>query len=82
MVSWASWCAKSYMLISKTQLKMASRSPVLLFALMVCLVIVSQGVLAARELVETTKGNIYLCLYIWKRPKSRYFGGHRNFINI
>nr|BAD62179.1 hypothetical protein [Oryza sativa Japonica Group]BAD62418.1 hypothetical protein [Oryza sativa Japonica Group] len=34
---------------------MASRSPVLLFALMVCLVIVSQGVLAARELVETTK---------------------------
>jgi hypothetical protein len=51
------------MLISKTQLKMASRSPVLLFALMVCLVIVSQGVLAARELVETTKGNIYLCLY-------------------
>uniref|UniRef100_A0A0E0LAY5 Uncharacterized protein n=1 Tax=Oryza punctata TaxID=4537 RepID=A0A0E0LAY5_ORYPU len=37
---------------------MASRSLVLLFVLMVSLVIISQGVLAARELVETTKVDV------------------------
>lgn len=46
-------------LVRKDQLKMASRSLVLMFVLMVSLVIVSQGVLAARELAEKTKGNIY-----------------------
>lgn len=46
-------------LVRKDQLKMASRSLVLMFVLMVSLVIVSQGVLTARELAEKTKGNIY-----------------------
>uniref|UniRef100_A0A0D3GFV0 Uncharacterized protein n=1 Tax=Oryza barthii TaxID=65489 RepID=A0A0D3GFV0_9ORYZ len=37
---------------------MASRSLVLMFVLMVSLVIVSQGVLAARELAEKTKVDV------------------------